>query len=98
MDTEDPEDVSDLSTLLLPEGTFPTDVERFSVSYSRALLAGWVKQDSPCCAAASVAGAWNALMQRSRGDEGALSSESVLRVMRVVLEDQIASMTARLVR
>lgn len=36
-------------------------------------------------------------MHRSRGDKGALSSESVLRAMRVVLEDQIASMTARLV-
>lgn len=37
-------------------------------------------------------------MHRSRGDQGTLTSESVLRVMRVVLEDQIASMTARLVR
>lgn len=65
------------------------------MSYSRALLLGWVKQESPCCAAASVAGAWNALGGRSRGDEGALSSESALRAMRAVLEQQIAAMTAR---
>lgn len=65
------------------------------MSYSRALLAGWVKQGSPCCAAASVAGAWNALAGRSRSDAGALSSETVLRAMRAVIEEQIAAMTAR---
>ncbi|CAM9664271.1 unnamed protein product, partial [Ectocarpus sp. 8 AP-2014] len=51
-DTEEPEDVSDLNTLLLPSGALHLDVERFSVSYSGALLTGWVKQGSPCCAAA----------------------------------------------
>lgn len=60
-----------------------------------ALLAGWVKQGSPCCAAASVAGACNALRGKGRGEAGALSAERVLRVMRTVLEEQIASMTAR---
>lgn len=94
-DTEAPEDIRDLNALLLPSGALPLDVERFSVSYSTALFAGWVKQGSPCCAAASVAGAWNALNGRSRGVEGALSSELVLAAMRAVLEDKIAAMTAR---
>lgn len=94
-DTEAPEDVRDLNALLLPSGTLPLDVECFSVSYSTALFAGWVKQGSPCCAAASVAGAWNALSGRSRGVEGALSSELVLGAMRAVLEDRIAAMTSR---
>lgn len=94
-DTEAPEDVRDLNALLLPSGTLPLDVERFSVSYSTALFTGWVKQGSPCCAAASIAGAWNALSGRSRGVEGALSSELVLGAMRAVMEDKIASTTAR---
>lgn len=94
-DTEEPEEVSDLNTLLLPSGALPLDVERFSVSYSRALLAGWVKQGSPCCAAASVAGAWNALGGLPRGSHGALNSESVLRAMRAVVQGQVTAMIAR---
>lgn len=94
-DTEDSEEVSDLNALLLPSGALPLDVECFSVSYSRALLAGWVKQGSPCCAAASVAGAWNALCSMSRRDEGALNSGSILKAMRAVIAGQISSMTAR---
>ncbi|CBN76549.1 conserved unknown protein [Ectocarpus siliculosus] len=97
-DTEEPEDVSDLNTLLLPSGALPLDVERFSVSYSRALLTGWVKQGSPCCAAASVAGAWNALGGLPRGSHGALNSESVLRAMRAVVQGQVTSMIARFER
>ncbi|CAM9490304.1 unnamed protein product, partial [Ectocarpus sp. 13 AM-2016] len=97
-DTEEPEDVSDLNTLLLPSGTLPLDVERFSVSYSRALLKGWVKQGSPCCAAASLAGAWNALGGLPRGSRGALNSESVLRAMRTVVQGQVAAMIARFER
>lgn len=94
-DTEEPEEVSDLNTLLLPSGALPLDVERFSVSYSRALLAGWVKQGSPCCAAASVAGAWNALGGVPRGSHGALNSESVLKAMRAVVQGQVTAMIAR---
>lgn len=94
-DTEDPEEISDLNAMLLPSGALPLDVERFSVSYSRALLEGWVKQGSPCCAAASLAGAWNALSGKPRGTEGALNSESVLRAMQSVVEEQICGMIAR---
>ncbi|CAN0385312.1 unnamed protein product, partial [Ectocarpus sp. 12 AP-2014] len=97
-DTEEPEDVSDLNTLLLPSGALPLDVERFSVSYSRALLKGWVKQGSPCCAAASLAGAWNALGGLPRGSHGALNSESVVRAMRTVVQGQVAAMIARFER
>lgn len=43
-DTEAPEEIPDLNSLLLPSGALPIDVERFGVSYSAALLAGWVKQ------------------------------------------------------
>lgn len=94
-DTADPENIADLNSLLLPAGRLPLDVDHFGMSYSRALLDGWVKQGSPCCAAASVGGAWNAITGRARGDEGALSSESVLRAMRAVMEGQIETMIAR---
>lgn len=94
-DTEESEEISDLDALLLPSGALPLDVERFSVSYSRALLEGWVKQGSPCCAAASLAGAWNAVSGKPRGAEGSLSSGSVLRAMRCVVEEQISCMVAR---
>ncbi|CAM9555363.1 unnamed protein product, partial [Hapterophycus canaliculatus] len=97
-DTEQPEEISNLNALLLPSGILPLDVERFSVSYSRALLEGWVRQESPCCAAASIAGAWNALSGKPRGAEGALSNECVLRAMRSVVEEQISCMVARFER
>jgi len=38
--------------------------------FNRALLEGWVKQPSPCCAAASVAGAFNALWELGASSEG----------------------------
>lgn len=65
------------------------------MAYSKSLLTGWVKQESPCCAAASIAGAWNALGGKGRHEAGALGAEIVLRAMRAVLEEQIGSMTAR---
>ncbi|CAM9576640.1 unnamed protein product, partial [Choristocarpus tenellus] len=95
-DTTEDEDVVDLNALLLPGGILPVDVDRFSLSYSKALFGGWVKQDSPCCAAASVAGAWNGLMGRHRLDRGSFSSENVLSAMRIVLEEHIAAKRSRI--
>ena len=81
-DSDQPEELSedDLRSLLLQgvpgtsSMTFPpprsSGVEKFSVAFSYAALDGWVRQDSPSCAAASVAGACNALMGRSRRDAG----------------------------
>eukprot|EP00397_Hematodinium_sp_SG-2012_P005043 GEMP01005060.1.p1 GENE.GEMP01005060.1~~GEMP01005060.1.p1 ORF type:complete len:1004 (+),score=249.07 GEMP01005060.1:304-3012(+) len=42
---------------------------------------GWVKQPSPCCAAASVSSAFNALWKLSRKDEGACTLDVVLNIM-----------------
>ena len=46
--------------LLLPAwpGAF---LDRFNLVVSKRAFDGWVRQPSPCCAAASVAGAWCAL-------------------------------------
>ena len=51
---------------------------KFSVSYNQQVLNGWVKQPSPCCAAAAVAGAYNALMGRHRADENALNYAHII--------------------
>lgn len=75
-DTDDPE-TQDLLGLLLPGGKLPATADRFSLQYSQALLDGWVKQHSPACAAASVAGTWNALMGLGRQDPAAESQNSV---------------------
>ena len=82
-DTEAPEEVN-LTELLLPDGSLPR--QSFALTYSMAALDGWVKQASPACAAASVAGAWNALMALKRRDDGALTQANVLGVYRTLLD------------
>ena len=84
MDTAGSETLSDndLWSLLLPNATMPglshPTITKFSISYSSALLSGWVKQRSPGCAAASVAGAFNALRDLQRNEAGALSMDDVI--------------------
>ena len=48
--------------------------------FNRRVFNGWMKQPSACCAAASVAGAFNALACHQRGDEGALTHSDILRI------------------
>ena len=48
--------------LLLPEGWPATFHDRFSLLVSRHAFDGWAAQPSPCCGAASVAGACNAAL------------------------------------
>jgi len=69
---------TDFEALLLPEGKLPTGVRRFGLSVNYELLDGWVKQPSPCCAAAATAGALNALRHLKRDDDGAMSHLDVL--------------------
>lgn len=82
-DTEESADVDALQLVLMErlpwastfKGAVPAspqrDLSRFSrfgCGFNRGLLDGWVAQPSPCCAAASVAGAFNCLWRRGRGD------------------------------
>lgn len=53
-DTIECEDIPNLFEFLLPGDISLYD--QFSLSYNKKLFAGWVKQPSPCCGAASVAG------------------------------------------
>ena len=94
-DTEAPEEVN-LTELLLPDGSLPR--QSFALTYSMAALDGWVKQASPACAAASVAGAWNALMALKRRDDGALTQADVLGVYRTLLEQSCEKKRNRIER
>ena len=95
------------STLLLPpHGNLPDDggggslpPARFGLHLNGALWGGWVRQSSPACAAASVAGAWNALaIPGGRHGPGALRQDDVLAHLKKVLEEQIAAKRARFER
>ena len=68
-DTEVNQDYSDaeLMALLLPDGGFPDCQDHFGLQFSRRAFRCWVRQNSPCCAAASVAGACNILLDRRCG-------------------------------
>jgi hypothetical protein len=83
------EAVEDMNSLLLPGGQFPTDVAQFSVSYSRGALDGWVKQLSPCCAAASLSGAWNCVMGLKRHETGAMQKEHGIEVLRGLMQEKL---------
>ena len=69
-------------------------VQQFGVAYDGALLDAWVKQPSPCCAAAAVAGAINGLSGLHRHDDNALGRLDVLAAMRGVLRDLVESKIA----
>jgi len=49
--------------------------------FSRPLLDGWLRQPSPCCAAASVAGAFNALFDLGRSSAKSASIREVADLM-----------------
>ena len=94
-DTDAPENI-DLAALLLPDGSLPR--RSFALQYNTTLIDGWVKQASPACAAASIAGAWNALMGLKRNDTGALKQDDVLAVYRELLEASCAKKRGRIER
>jgi hypothetical protein len=96
-DTPDPETLTDQDalSLLLPGGRLPTDVRGFSLHCNHNALGGWVRQRSAVCAAASTAGAWNAVLGAPRGGSGALTQDHVLVFMRALLQDAIAAARSR---
>ena len=71
----------------------------FAIAYSRAVFDGWVKQTSPACAAASVAGAVNACRGASREDDASLlRQDDVLAILRQILVDRASKRQARMER
>jgi hypothetical protein len=97
-DSAGAEEIGDMNTLLLPDGRYPTDVAQFSVSYSRGALDGWVKQLSPCCAAASLSGAWNCVMGIKRHEEGAMHKEHGIEVLRGLMQEKLDAKQASVER
>ncbi|KAK3251430.1 hypothetical protein CYMTET_39230 [Cymbomonas tetramitiformis] len=89
----------DLDQLLLPGGKLPGS-SRFSLCYNGFALRGWARQTSPACAAASVAGAWNALLEdgNGRASPAALQQQDVVDVLLAILEEQISKRRERLER
>jgi len=88
----------DLKRLLLPNGKVPTGVANLCVYYCPAALEGWVSQHSPACAAASTAGAWNALLGRTRYHPSAAGQDVVVGYMEKILEDKITAKRTTLSR
>jgi hypothetical protein len=63
--------------------------DRLSVNFNRTLFNGWVKQPSPCCAAAAVAGAWNSLNNLHRTDRRACTYVEVLSIYTNMLQESL---------
>ncbi|KAF0690323.1 Aste57867_18254 [Aphanomyces stellatus] len=79
----------ELHTLVFPEAWHA--FEQFACAVSKQAFRGWVKQPSPSCAAASLAGALNILNGYSRADPHAYTYKDVL----TVYHDQFQSKLAR---
>lgn len=97
-DLDQPEDdAAALLALLLPPPapTLPLQHHSFALAYNAALLHGWVKQSSPACAAASLAGACNALGRLPRSAAGAWTQERIVPVYASVLDDRLKASAAK---
>ena len=75
--------------LLWPADPFK---DRFSLTVSRSAFDAWVRQPSPCCAAASVAGACNAVLglKASTEADAALSHHEIAALMHGMLSEQVS--------
>ena len=95
-DTFDSENITDIFSYLLPSAEIQKDQKIFGLLFNRNVFNGWVKQPSACCAAASLAGAWNALLNLGRNDTelGALGHEDILIIYREIFLDIIKRRTA----
>jgi hypothetical protein len=99
-DTDASEDIPNLFQFLLPSSDFlspSTTVwkvyTQFNVGYNANLFQGWVKQPSPCCAASSVAGAWNAMHSYSRNHTKSLQFNDILSIYQQLTLDKIEKKT-----
>ena len=55
-DSLESEDILNLNEFLMPQGLEYYD--QFGLHFNKKVFNGWVKQPSPCCGAACVAGVW----------------------------------------
>ena len=66
----------------------------YRLSKNERALNGWVEQHSPCCAAASIAGAFNALRGVSSSDEAATPASQVLGYLQAQVTAELAEKRA----
>ena len=76
--------------LLLPEGWAGTCLTSLGCSCLGVRFEGWALQPSPCCAAASVAGACNAVLGLVYDDPVALTTHHVAGLLHSMLAEQAA--------
>ncbi|RYH14733.1 hypothetical protein EON65_33100, partial [archaeon] len=87
-DTIDSEDIPNVIDFILPKDNTLSTAISFGLHYNDAVFKGWVKQPSACCAAASIAGAWNALHQLRRSDSSALTHLNILQLYEEILQER----------
>eukprot|EP01031_Cornospumella_fuschlensis_P029526 gene29526-35634_t len=90
-DTVDAEDIPNVIEFILPQDGSTVNATSFGLHYNDAVFKGWVKQPSACCAAASIAGAWNALHQLRRADAAALTHTNILQLYEEILQERYNS-------
>ncbi|KAL1523743.1 hypothetical protein AB1Y20_018671 [Prymnesium parvum] len=74
--------------LLLPSGWPDFFADRFSFIVSKRVFEGYAQQPSPCCAAASIAGAVNATLGKSALSSAAITHEEVASLLHTILCEQ----------
>ena len=84
-----------------PDGAVPDSIRQLT---HEACLAGWTEQPSPCCGAASIAGALNALRKldgggaSSKPSEGAAKPMDVLPILQDLIHADLVEKRAQLAR
>ncbi|EDQ89122.1 uncharacterized protein MONBRDRAFT_25737 [Monosiga brevicollis MX1] len=94
-DTDAGEDINLSELLFGPNASGPPSEVVASFAYNTFLLNGWVKQSSPACAAASVAGAYNALQRIGRHDPKALQQADLVEVLKGILRTRLTTHAAK---
>ena len=82
-DTNEPNDVDINSLMKLPDDIMNT-CDFFGSFYKRIIFKSWVSQPSPCCGAASVAGALNSILGHSRSSLDHLDHIDILSVYKLM--------------
>ena len=92
-----PKEIIPIETLLqLPDSALRDDA--YELSVNKHALAGWVEQQSPCCAAASLAGAFNALRHMESGEGEAMQPQTVLSILQDFVAAELAEKRASTAR
>ena len=80
-----PTDVPTIEALLEPPHGAQPGSSSYELVISEGCLAAWMEQGSPCCAAASLAGAFNKLRRLRSTDADAMLPAHVLSVLETIL-------------